>query len=245
LKQLVAPGKAQCFLDACIKALQRMHKQNNFTDRQKIGQVSSTGRYKALNARSPRTLFFQRFFDAVAALSQRVVCWIRRNGNFFSNTAQMAGKSLQGNGGGIDGPTCTPLAKKKNVSPPSDEYIAAWDVSLQALESAFGGNDALLAHVGEQLAKFWECADRQSSLLALQEPDLATKLNSIYQQSVSRTVESNRTIIDYCLKRLAACRHDRIIPLPEWLQLQRTRDMAERLIEYASLAPATMEATLS
>jgi hypothetical protein len=79
----------------------------------------------------------------------------------------------------------------------------------------------------------------------LQEPDLATKLNSIYQQSVSRTVESNRTIIDYCLKRLAACRHDRIIPLPEWLQLQRTRDMAERLIEYASLAPATMEATLS
>jgi hypothetical protein len=39
LKQLVAPGKAQCFLDACIKTLQRMHKQNNFTDRQKIGQA--------------------------------------------------------------------------------------------------------------------------------------------------------------------------------------------------------------
>ena len=137
------------------------------------------------------------------------------------------------------------MVKNDDASPLVDDYVNAWDASLDTLETAFRGNDQSLAFIGEQLAKFWENADRQSSILNSQEPGLANELNSIYQQSVATVVECNLTVIDNCLERLIASRHDRTIPLTEWLQLQKTRDMAERLIDYAKSTPATVETTIS
>lgn len=137
------------------------------------------------------------------------------------------------------------MVKNDGASPLVDDYVNAWDASLDTIETAFRGNDQSLAFIGEQLAKFWENADRQSSILNSQEPGLANELNSIYQQSVATVVECNLTVIDNCLERLIASRHDRNIPLTEWLQLQKTRDMAERLIDYAKSTPATVETTIS
>lgn len=137
------------------------------------------------------------------------------------------------------------MVKNDDASPLVDDYVNAWDASLDTLETALRGNDQSLAFIGEQLAKFWENADRQSSILNSHEPGLANELNSIYQQSVATVVECNLTVIDNCLERLIASRHDRNIPLTEWLQLQKTRDMAERLIDYAKSTPATLETTIS